>query len=134
MITAGSSDSERCCSTLGTQWARCLQASLYWEPGEPIFVNLCPDMDASAWLLKLKRSKKPAIAALKQVLPARLATTFRAVYCAQRVVRSARCQISNLASCRLSRWAIYPTGTQGYKKAEVTRGGVAVSCRQDHGR
>ena len=28
---------------------------------------------------------------------------------------------------RLNRWTVFPTGTQGYKKAEVTRGGVATS-------
>ncbi|MGC6419369.1 MAG: NAD(P)/FAD-dependent oxidoreductase [Bradymonadia bacterium] len=108
-----------------------LQASLYWEPGEPIFVNLCPDMDASAWLLELKRSKPKTslTAALKQVLPARLATTFMAAYCAQQrgaLGEMSDKQLRRLAE-RLNRWAIYPTGTQGYKKAEVTRGGVATS-------
>lgn len=108
-----------------------LQISLYWEPGAPIQINLLPDQDATAWLLELKETS-PRItvrAALKRELPARFAQVFADSYCDTGARPLAEIASKNLRALgeRLNRWEVLPTGTQGYKKAEVTRGGVTTS-------
>jgi predicted Rossmann fold flavoprotein len=108
-----------------------LQISLYWEPGAPIQINLLPDQDATAWLLDLKESA-PRIAvsaALKRELPARFAQVFAEFYCdtgKRPLAEISGKQLRGLGA-QLNRWELLPTGTQGYKKAEVTRGGVMAS-------
>lgn len=103
-----------------------LQISSYWQPGQPLNIDLCPDHDLSSWLLQAKaRSRKRLANELAQQLPARLADA----WCAQRpewqrpvneVGDKALLQLAE----QLQRWQRVPSGTEGYAKAEVMAGGV----------
>ncbi len=103
-----------------------LQMSSYWQPGTPIQINLAPEIDLPAQLADAKRrSRKLLVNELAQWVPARLAEAWVAQDPEwQRPV--AECSDKALARLaeRLSRWELVPTGTEGYKKAEVTLGGV----------
>lgn len=103
-----------------------LQISSYWQPGTPIRINLAPEVDMPAALAEAKqRSRKLLVNELAQWVPSRLAEAWVAQDQEwQRPV--AECSDKALARLaeRLVRWELVPTGTEGYKKAEVTRGGV----------
>ncbi|MGM9425129.1 NAD(P)/FAD-dependent oxidoreductase [Hydrogenophaga sp. MI9] len=103
-----------------------LQISSYWKPGTPIRINLAPEVDLPAALAEAKqRSRKLLANELAQWVPSRLAEAWVAQDTEwQRPV--AECSDKALARLaeRLARWELVPTGTEGYKKAEVTLGGV----------
>jgi predicted Rossmann fold flavoprotein len=103
-----------------------LQISSYWQPGTPIRINLAPEVDLPAVLADAKqRSRKLLANELAQWVPSRLADAWTAQDPDwQRPV--AECSDKALARLaeQLTRWELVPTGTEGYKKAEVTLGGV----------
>ena len=116
-----------------------LQISSYWQRG-PITLNLLPGQDASRLLLERKRARPKAElrSVLAEVLPQRLAQALAATVdtaAAQpgrsdevlpRATRMAEFpdRVLRDFSARLSAWTVTPSGTEGYAKAEVTRGGV----------
>ena len=103
-----------------------LQISSYWQPGTPISIDLAPDTDLPAALSQAKtRSRRLLANELAALVPGRLADAW--------VQQDADWQrpvaeVSNKALARLAeqlaRWQLLPTGTEGYRKAEVTLGGV----------
>ena len=103
-----------------------LQISSYWKPGTPLCINLAPEINFEAELLAAKqRSRKLIVNELAQWLPARLADAWVQQDAAwQRPVAEASDKALIQLAQKLSRWEITPTGTEGYKKAEVTLGGV----------
>ena len=103
-----------------------LQISSYWQPGTPITVDLAPGVDLLAELLAAKaRSRRLIANELGAWLPARLAETWVAQDAAwQRPVNEAADKALARLAESLARWQLTPTGTEGYRKAEVTRGGV----------
>ena len=103
-----------------------LQISSYWRPGTPIVIDLAPEVDVAAELLAAKaRSRKLTVNELAQWLPQRLAEAWVAQNAAwQRPINEASDKALLQLAERLQRWPLTPTGTEGYKKAEVTLGGV----------
>nr|WP_186827599.1 NAD(P)/FAD-dependent oxidoreductase [Comamonas testosteroni] len=103
-----------------------LQISSYWKPGTPLAINLAPEVNFEAELLAAKtRSRKLIANELAQWLPARLADAWVQQDAAwQRPIAEASDKALIALAQKLSRWEITPTGTEGYKKAEVTLGGV----------
>ena len=103
-----------------------LQISSYWKPGTPLCINLAPEINFEAELLAAKqRSRKLIANELAQWLPARLADAWVQQDAAwQRPIVEASDKALIQLAQKLSRWEITPTGTEGYKKAEVTLGGV----------
>ncbi|MBX3586779.1 MAG: NAD(P)/FAD-dependent oxidoreductase [Ramlibacter sp.] len=103
-----------------------LQISSYWQPGSPIRLNLAPQADLPAALARAKATSRKLIAnELSNLVPSRLADAWVQQDAAwQRPVGEATDKALNLLAQRLSRWELTPTGTEGYKKAEVTAGGV----------
>lgn len=103
-----------------------LQISSYWQPGTHVHINLAPEVDLPAALAEAKqRSRKRLANELAQWVPSRLADAWVAQDGDwQRPV--AECSDKALARLaeRLTRWELVPTGTEGYRKAEVTLGGV----------
>ncbi|WP_439668106.1 putative flavoprotein YhiN [Cupriavidus necator] len=104
-----------------------LQISSYWRPGTPIAIDLFDGEDAAAWLLEQKAgSRKHLGNLLAQRLPARLADA----WCAASGVDAAMPlhDVTDKAlrklGATLNGWRIVPSGTEGYRKAEVTLGGV----------
>ncbi len=103
-----------------------LQISSYWQPGTDIRINLAPEVDLQDALMRAKqRSKKLIANELNTWVPARLAEAWTSQDAAwQRPVIEASDKALGLLAQRLSAWPLSPTGTEGYKKAEVTVGGV----------
>ncbi len=103
-----------------------LQISSYWRPGLSITINLLPDHDALA-LLREQENKEITLANfLSQFLPRRFAVAWCALnFPSQALKRYAPSEVANIAQ-KLNQWDLVPTGTEGYKKAEVTAGGVAT--------
>ena len=104
-----------------------LQISSYWQPGAPIIINLLPDMDATEELIQGKATLKKQLGnVLAQWLPTRLAECLMAVNGLAADARLADLPDAKLRKLgdAINRWAIVPTGSEGYRKAEVTLGGV----------
>jgi predicted Rossmann fold flavoprotein len=103
-----------------------LQISSYWREGMPIRLNLAPETDLPAALARAKATSRKLIAnELAALVPSRLADAWVAQDADwQRPVCDATDKALARLSERLSRWELTPTGTEGYKKAEVTLGGV----------
>ena len=105
-----------------------LQISSYWQPGTPIVINLAPELDLADWLLRAKQHSRKSIAnELASVLPTRLAQAWvQQDEQWQRPIAEAGDKTLLRLAERLARWEITPTGTEGYRKAEVTVGGIAT--------
>jgi predicted Rossmann fold flavoprotein len=103
-----------------------LQISSYWKPGEELQVNLLPGIDATEWLIERQRSR-PA-AELKTVLgeafPKRLAQRLSEIRFDRRPLRQYRAAELRQVAVELQDWSFHPNGTEGYRTAEVTAGGV----------
>jgi len=105
-----------------------LQISSYWNPGEPIQIDLAPDQDLENALLQAKPGNRQKLeTALATIWPKRLAEQWLATASGQpgsmrmadipdRILRKLAASIHD--------WRLTPTGTAGYRKAEVMRGGV----------
>ncbi|RYF29516.1 MAG: aminoacetone oxidase family FAD-binding enzyme, partial [Comamonadaceae bacterium] len=103
-----------------------LQISSYWKPGAPLVLDFAPGVDVAAALGDAKlRSKKRIANELAALVPSRLADAWVGEDAAlQRPVNEAADKALAALSERIARWQITPSGTEGYKKAEVTAGGV----------
>lgn len=103
-----------------------LQISSYWQPGTSIAINLIPGVDVHTELQAAKaRSRKLIANELATWLPARLANAWAGLDSAwQRPINEASDKALSKLAEALQRWQLTPTGTEGYKKAEVTVGGV----------
>jgi len=103
-----------------------LQISSYWKPGAPLTLDFAPGIEVDTALRDAKvRSKKRIANELAQWVPSRLADAWvgEDPALARPVNEAADKALGQLAE-RISRWQITPSGTEGYKKAEVTAGGV----------
>jgi predicted Rossmann fold flavoprotein len=103
-----------------------LQISSYWQPGDDLRIDLLPDTDASAWLVE-QRGARP-LAELKNVLgdllPKRLAQRLCEQWFESRPMRQYHeTELVQMGS-RLKSWPITASGTEGYRTAEVTLGGL----------
>lgn len=98
-----------------------LQVSSYWRAGSAVVMDLAPEREVFGKLLETKgyRDGAMAFAALREVLPARLAERWLAMY-AGGWGNAAVIELER----RLHAWELTPAGTEGYMKAEVTAGGV----------
>ena len=104
-----------------------LQISSYWRPGEPLNIDLLPGRDAAATLREAKQQSKRQLGnVLSGLLPQRLAEVWlaRLGLDAARPVPALRDAELQVLAESLSRWTLTPSGTEGYRKAEVTAGGV----------
>ena len=102
-----------------------LQISSYWNPGEAININMAPGRDVLAEL-KTAKQDRPTLSPEKWLaarLPARLAAHFAAGFSYARLADMPDRELANLA-LQIGAWHIRPAGTEGNRKAEVTRGGV----------
>ena len=103
-----------------------LQISSFWSPGEAITLNLAPDTDLAEALLAAKPGNKQQLQnALAQWLPRRLAEHWAAAsgYAGRPLADMPDRALRELAQ-RLNAWQLVPAGSEGYRKAEVTAGGV----------
>ena len=103
-----------------------LQISSYWKQGDNIKVNLSPKLNVYQ-LLEEKRKLNPKFDILNivsEILPKRLAQ----IICSENNISGNISELSNKILKQLSEninsWLINPTGSEGYRTAEVTLGGV----------
>lgn len=103
-----------------------LQISSFWREGQPVRINLAPGVDLPTLLLRAKASSKKLIAnELAALVPSRLADAWASRDPSwQKPVSEATDKALTILADRLADWQLTPTGTEGYKKAEVTLGGV----------
>lgn len=107
-----------------------LQISSYWSGGDDVVINLTPGVDINA-VLKESRARSPRKmlrTVLGDILPLRLA---------ERIAEQSGCdgpvadlsdqKIAHVAA-RVSHWAVRPSGSEGYRTAEVTLGGVDTTA------
>ena len=103
-----------------------LQISSYWKLGDDIKVNLSPKLNVDKFLnhRKISSPKQDISIIVSEILPKRLAH----IICNENNVNGNICELSNKVLVSLSNsvnaWAINPTGTEGYRTAEVTLGGI----------
>ncbi|WP_421507515.1 NAD(P)/FAD-dependent oxidoreductase [Erwinia rhapontici] len=104
-----------------------LQLSSYWLPGEFVTVNLSPGQDIDAFINDERNShpNQSLKNTLAKLLPKRL------VECLQLLGTVPECTLKQLNSRQqadlataLHQWRVQPNGTEGYRTAEVTLGGV----------
>ena len=102
-----------------------LQISSYWQDGAAISLNLLPDL-APDWLQAAKRAapKSRLRAALAQHLPNRLAEALATRLDPGRELGNVGDKDLAAIAAQLGDWPFTPTGSEGFAKAEVTRGGV----------
>jgi predicted Rossmann fold flavoprotein len=109
-----------------------LQISSYWNPGQPVTLDLACGRDLAQELIEAKPGNRQQLGSvLAQLWPRRLADqwllaaadTGQEGLAAIRLADIPDKTLRTLAS-RIHAWALVPTGTAGYKKAEVMRGGV----------
>jgi predicted Rossmann fold flavoprotein len=107
-----------------------LQLSSYWREGEPITVNLIPEIDLFN-ILKAQRQtqgRRAIKTELAQLLPTRLVEFLaQSLPLANRLADQSDEKLQNLTD-QLAAWQLTPTGTEGYRTAEVTRGGIDTAA------
>jgi predicted Rossmann fold flavoprotein len=124
---AGQFDDDLLYTHRGLSGPAILQISSYWQPGTPIEINLSPALKLDDTLREAKLvSRRQLGNELAQHLPARLAQTWLAHHGlpADRKLAELRDRDLNALATSLHTWQLTPTGTEGWKKAEVMRGGV----------
>ena len=104
-----------------------LQVSSYWREKEPVTVDLLPGLDADKAIagLRQREGRRQAQVALGELLPKRLADLVADEAGVARVNMADLSKAQILAlSQTLKQWQLWPVGTEGYRTAEVTVGGV----------
>ena len=102
-----------------------LQISTYWRPGEAIAVDLAPETPLAPALLAAKHGRRGVAAVLGDVLPRRLAEAWLADEGpGDRPVADLRDRDLAALAAGIHGWRVTPATTEGYRKAEVTAGGV----------
>ena len=104
-----------------------LQISTYWRPGTELCFDLTPAQTLEEALIDAKRTSRRQLGnQLAELLPRRLADTWLALHQAPAETPLAEVRDRDLSTLarQLQHWRISPSGTEGYKKAEVTAGGV----------
>lgn len=103
-----------------------LQISSYWQKGDEIIINLAPQKDIFAWLCEEKQNKpKQEIHnILNPILPKSLVLFILSqVSVGGNLADLSHKKLQQIAN-QINHWKITPSGTEGFAKAEVTRGGV----------
>ncbi|MEG2806138.1 NAD(P)/FAD-dependent oxidoreductase [Stenotrophomonas sp.] len=103
-----------------------LQISSFWEPGDDLRLDLLPGQDTYAWLSAMKRDRGAAElrTVLSEVLPRRLALRLCEHWLPDRPVKQIDEPQLRQAAGLLQGFPLVASGTEGYRTAEVTLGGV----------
>lgn len=111
-----------------------LQISSYWQPGEAVMIDLLPAINAFEMLKSIKQlqPQKQLKSVLAEYLPKRLIDVFLNPIIAEKSMTTIKdSQLEEVAKI-FKIWSVKPNGTEGYRTAEVTLGGVdcdAVSSK-----
>lgn len=108
-----------------------LQISSYWLPGEEIRIDMLPEINLLEYLKAAKKlqPQKQLKTLLYDLLPKRVVDTFLNIHntqkeLAQKTLQSISMQEIERVANTIKAWVLKPNGTEGYRTAEVTLGGV----------
>ena len=103
-----------------------LQISSYWQEGGTVSFDLLPELDAPAWLREAKRTRARARVrtVLAERLPDRFVDAIEGQWFENRVMAECRDAALEALGRKLNGWEVVPAGTEGYRTAEVTIGGI----------
>jgi len=103
-----------------------LQISSYWQPGETVSINLLPDLDLGNELkqAQLQQPQQQIKTLLGKYLPKRLVSTFIAETLLEKTLADTSHKDFESIAQTLQNWQVKPAGTEGYRTAEVTTGGI----------
>jgi len=106
-----------------------LQASNYWQKGEPLTINLLPQTAVLTELKQLKAQNGNLKTWLSQFWPKRFVETWlsQTKLTIPKLAEAKDAQLNSLAQ-HLTQWQLFPKDTAGYHKAEVTLGGVETDA------
>jgi predicted Rossmann fold flavoprotein len=104
-----------------------LQVSSHWQPGDALRIDLAPGRDLESEFMAAKHGARRKLGpVLAELMPRRLAETWLALHGASPDATLPEMRDRDLAALarQLQRWTVVPNGSEGYRKAEVTAGGV----------
>jgi predicted Rossmann fold flavoprotein len=104
-----------------------LQISTFWRAGESLQIDLAPGRDLASDLVAAKAGSRRRLAAvLAEAMPRRLADTWLQIHGidGDRPLAEVRDRDLQALAAQLQRWTLTPSGSEGWRKAEVTAGGV----------
>ena len=101
-----------------------LQVSSYLDRGDEIIIDLMPDRDAYELFMSKRTSRIELCNLLSEYLPRRFSRSWCALYSTSKpVCRYTEKELKDIAH-QIHHWKIIPEGTEGYRKAEITAGGI----------
>ncbi|RWU27030.1 aminoacetone oxidase family FAD-binding enzyme [Pseudomonas alkylphenolica] len=103
-----------------------LQISSFWEPGDTVEINLLPDHDALGWLQQqqAERPNSELKTLLAEVFTKKMANLLAEHWFVSKPMKQYTPAELAQVSDKLAAWQVVPAGTEGYRTAEVTLGGV----------
>ncbi|WP_027856499.1 BaiN/RdsA family NAD(P)/FAD-dependent oxidoreductase [Marinobacterium jannaschii] len=103
-----------------------LQISSYWTPGDNVSIDLFPELDLYEWL-KQQRDERPK-AEVSNVISQQMTKSIAHTFCDHWGIKGTMADQGNKAlqaiADQFHNWIIKPSGTEGYRTAEVTIGGI----------
>jgi predicted Rossmann fold flavoprotein len=120
-----------------------LQASSYWEPGQPLYIDLFPGLDIAAHIREVRR-QRPKLELknlLAELLTRRVAQRWCELWLENKPLEQLDDDDLRRVASACKPWTVWPAGTEGYRTAEVTLGGVdtdalsskTMACREHPG-
>lgn len=107
-----------------------LQISSYWREGDDIVVDMAPEVDFASWLDEQKRSagRQSVANALSSILPKRLAQFVAESVGASGNIGDLGKTQAKAIEAAVKGWTVRPVGSEGYRTAEVTLGGIDTTA------
>lgn len=103
-----------------------LQISSFWHPGDAVNINLMPDHDAHGWLTEqqAERPNSELKTLLGELFTKKMANLIAEQWFVSKPMKQyTHAELADIAN-KLSSWQVVPAGTEGYRTAEVTLGGI----------
>lgn len=106
-----------------------LQISSYWKLGDNISIDLAPNMDAYSFLIERKKStpKQYISNIIAEIIPKRLSLSICSENGISGVISDYSNKVLEQLSEQINKWVVHPNGSEGYRTAEVTLGGIDTS-------
>lgn len=103
-----------------------LQISSYWQPGETVLINMLPEINLVEQLKTIKQTQpqKQLKSLLTDYLPKRVVETFFSLELISKNLQVTSHRELEQIALQINAWQLKPNGTEGYRTAEVTLGGV----------
>jgi predicted Rossmann fold flavoprotein len=103
-----------------------LQISSFWNPGDTVEINLLPDRDAHEWLQDQRAARPNAElrTVLGEVFTKKTASLLADRWFVSKPMKQYTAAELQAVADKLGAWKVVPAGTEGYRTAEVTLGGV----------